>query len=255
MSHTTPDQGAETNRRTDRSADVETDTDQEPTPTPTPVTSRYEDSRLATLDAAYALIATGFAYPEDVPTERVVTEASGETVPAVANELDADAARSFADFLVAYEDLDLDTYLDTLELDPTCAPYLGHHVFGRPSTCRDVADADRNQFMVELTAIYEHFDLDLEGELADYVPAMAEFLRLSLDGRDEELRDEFLTRLLELLPAMIDAFEDADTLYADLLNALYRVAAVDLNTSPATAATTDDIDTAEAASEPNGGDR
>lgn len=236
MSHTTTDRHAET----DRPTDAEPETDQ--TTTPTPATSPYGDSRLATLDAAYALVATGFAYPKDVPTETVITEASAETVPAVASELDASAARSFADFLVDYEDLDLDTYMDTLELDPTCPPYLGHHVFGRPSTCRDVADADRNQFMVELTAIYEHFDLDLEGELADYVPAMAEFLRLSLDGRDEELRDEFLTRLLELLPATIDAFEDADTPYADLLDALYRVAAVDLNTSPATAATTDDVD-------------
>lgn len=206
----------------------------ESVPSYTPGEVPTEDRTDATLEAAYGLIATGFTYPAAVDGARFVAVASAETVPAVARRVDRTAAEHLAAFLSAYEDIGVDEYLDTLELEPTCPPYLGHHVFDGPSTCRDIADADRNQFLVDLSAIYQHFDLELAGELADYLPAMVEFLRLSMPDRDDELRTEFMLRTVELLPAMVDAFESAGSPYWHLVAAFRRVVAVDLDRRSAT---------------------
>lgn len=199
-----------------------------------PAGSRFDDPTLATFDAAYALIANAFVYPEDIDGEALVARGSRETVPAVARRLDRKAADRLATFLGEYGSIDVDGFLATLELDPTCPPYVGHHAFDGPRTCHDVADADRNQYMVDLSGIYAHFGLALEGELPDYLPAMVEFLGHTLDARAEPLRDEFLQKLVDMLPPMIEAFADEGTPYAGLLVALRRVAAADLDSSPAT---------------------
>lgn len=184
------------------------------------------------LASAYDLIAELFVYPEEVDSEEVVRDALHETLPVIDSHVDGEAAELLADFLDDYREIEAEEYVETLELSPSCPLYIGDYVFEEPQTCRDIGSADRNQYMVELNAIYEHFGFEIQDELPDYLPAMIEFLGLTLPERDDGLRDEFMTKVLALLPAMIEDFESDGTPYVRLLKAFERVLRrdVELNT-------------------------
>lgn len=176
---------------------------------------------------AYEVVSWSFVYPESLHESSFRRETS-TLLPELARTVDRPAADHLARFLEAFENVGPDHYINTLELEPTCPLYLGHYVFDEPSTCRDIADADRNQYMVELAGIYEHYGWAIEDELPDFVPAMAEFLGMTLDHREDTLRRDFLERFVELLPEMIRHFEDHGTPYQYPLRALYRIAIADL---------------------------
>ena len=184
------------------------------------------------LASAYELVSWSFVYPEAMD-ESAFSEEAATLVPKLARRVDETAAEQLARFLDEFDDVGTDHYVDTLELEPACPPYLGHYVFDEPATCRDIADADRNQYMVELAGIYEHYGLEIADELPDFVPAMAEFLALTVDHRGDALRQDFLERFVELLPEMVSHFEDNGTPYQYPLFALHRIATVDLETGPA----------------------
>lgn len=197
-----------------------------------------DQPELAALAGAYRVIADAFVYPEHVDGEAYRQRARETVCPAVERHVDSEAADELANFLDAHETLDVDEYVETLDLDPACPPYLGHHAFEEPETCREVADADRNQYMVELNAIYEHFDVEIGDELPDYLPAMVEFCWLTLPERDDAVRAEFLGGMVSLVPAARSAFEG--TPYHALLVALERVLDRDL----ALTTDVDDVDSA-----------
>ncbi|MFB6267646.1 MAG: nitrate reductase molybdenum cofactor assembly chaperone [Halodesulfurarchaeum sp.] len=189
---------------------------------------RDRSGRREALAEAYELIATSFVYPEDLDTERFRRRAAEEALPRVARELDPQVAAELSAFVDVLGDIDPDEYVSTFELSPRCPLYLGHYAFDPPETCRDIGDADRNQYMVELAGIYEHFGWGLEDELPDYLPAMSEFLALTVDERDSELRAEFLEKLLGFLPDARERFEDVGTPYRYPLRAFEQVAKLDL---------------------------
>lgn len=180
------------------------------------------------LASAYRLIADCFVYPENIDRDEFVEKARADVLPQVTTHLDTGAAEHLSAFLDAYEGIDTEEYVETLELDPSCPLYLGHYEFDEPETCRDIADADRNQYMVELNGIYEHFGFELEDELPDFVPAMVEFLWLTIPERDDGLRAEFASRMLSMLPGMIEQFEQAESPYREPLEALETVLRYDL---------------------------
>lgn len=183
------------------------------------------------LQSVYDIISWSFDYPESVSESSFKSETSN-LLPRVARRIDRPAADQLARFVDEYEEISTEQYVDTLELEPACPLYLGDYVFDEPSTCRDIADADRNQYMVELAGIYEHYGLVIEDELPDFVPAMAEFLSMTLDHRGDALRQDFLERVVEYLPKMIRHFEDHGTPFQYPLSALYRIAIVDLGGDP-----------------------
>lgn len=186
------------------------------------------DPDVAALAGAYRVVADAFVYPEEIDRDTYLERARDEVLPAVEAYLDPEAADLLSSFLDAYEGVGVDEFVETLELEPACPPYLGHHEFAEPETCRDIADADRNQYMVELNAIYEHFGFEIGDELPDYLPAMVEFCWLTLPDRGDEVRAEFVGGMLSLLPGMRDAYEAADTPYYELLAALERLLEYDL---------------------------
>lgn len=186
------------------------------------------ESHLDLLARTYDTISWGFVYPEALD-EEAFTRTLSEITPAVARRIDRRAGHALAAFLEEFETVDTIQYVDTLELEPACPLYLGQYAFDEPSTCHDIADADRNQYMVELAAIYEHYGFRLDGELPDFVPAMAEFLGLTVDSRDDPLRREFLERFIELYPDMNDRFQGHGTPYRHLVGGLERIARADLD--------------------------
>lgn len=179
------------------------------------------------LESAYDLLSRSFEYPESMSGASFKRETS-TLLPELARRIDRTAADQFAQFLAEYDDISTAEYIATLELEPDCPLYLGHYVFDQPATCHDIADADRNQYMVELAGIYEHYGLALQDELPDFIPAMAEFLSMTADRRGDELRREFLERFVEFLPQMVEHFEEHGTPYQYPVSAVYRIATIDL---------------------------
>lgn len=196
---------------------------------PTLADTEHRSPEVDTLASTYRLIADCFVYPEDLNHTQFIEDARGETLPLLEVHIDEEAAHLLDVFLDDLAELDTEEYIQTLELSPECPLYVGHFEFDQPETCREIADADRNQYMVELNAIYGHFGFELDKELPDFLPAMIEFLWLTLADRDDELRDEFMAKLRSMLPGMIDQFEAVDTPYQKPLKALERVIRHDLD--------------------------
>lgn len=169
--------------------------------------------------AVYRLVAELFLYPESRNREVFAQE----------QRVLADAPNALRDpveaFLASPRAEDTDEYLALLELTPPCPLYLGAYLFEEPSTCRGAALSGRNAYLIELNAIYGHFGFALDGgELADFLPAMAEFLALTFDRdaqQDLALRRRFVERHMQpALAPMRRALEKYETPYARLLDAL-----------------------------------
>lgn len=168
--------------------------------------------------AAYRLIAELLVYPE---------QRDRDAIEAQRRELDhapAPLREPLDDFLAAPRAEDPDEYLHLLELAPPCPLYLGAYLFDEPSTCRGVALSGRNTYMLELAGIYGHFGFQIQGELADFVPAVAEFLALSLAHRELDgigLRRRLLEHYVRPgLAPMRAALEKYETPYALVIRAL-----------------------------------
>lgn len=124
-------------------------------------------------------------------------------------------------------------YVHTLELSPPCPLYLGAHLFEEPSTCNGVGSSGRNAYMMELAGIYRHFGFDISGkELPDYLPAMVDFLWLSMDNEDRDgigLRRRFVEQYvapgLKPFKASLEKFKSP---YALLVSALQIVVDQDI---------------------------
>jgi len=90
-------------------------------------------------------------------------------------------------FLASPAAFNVEEYTATLELQPPCPLYLGAYVYEEPTSCRGAGACGRNQYMIELGALYEHFGFGLGGgELADFLPAMTEFLAVSLEHPERD---------------------------------------------------------------------
>ncbi len=183
--------------------------------------------RVDALASAYRLIVDLFEYPENLDREKTSREALEEVIPNIATYINGGAA-DLLSFIEDFKNIGIDEYTRTVELSPECPPYLGHYAFEEPKTCAGMGVSDRNDYMIELAAIYEHYGFEVSGELPDYVPAMTEFLYLSLPKRGDELRNEYLSKLLSMLPSMIQRFEEKESAYQKPLKALKALMELDL---------------------------
>ena len=107
---------------------------------------------------------------------------------------------------------DHDHYLKTLEMTPLCPPYIGHFLYEEPDNCSTAATGGRNRYMIEVTGIYKHFGLALDGtEMPDFMSVMLEFLALSLDlpqRNDTGMREVLVeSYLLPAMTPMLKSFE------------------------------------------------
>jgi nitrate reductase delta subunit len=128
-------------------------------------------------------------------------------------------------FLASPAAHNIEEYTQTLELTPPCPLYLGAHMYDEPSSCRGAGACGRNQYMIELGALYEHFGFSVEGrELPDFLPVMVEFLAVSLAHRDRDgigLRRRFVEIYLQPgIPPLRKALQKYESVYDLLLEAL-----------------------------------
>lgn len=127
----------------------------------------------------------------------------------------------------------VDEYTQTLELTPPCPLYLGAYIYEEPSSCRGAGACGRNGYMIELGAIYEHFGFGLGArELTDFVPAMVEFLAVSLVLPERDgigLRRRFVEKYLHPgLAPLRKALKKYESVYDLLIEALEMAVEEDL---------------------------
>ena len=128
-------------------------------------------------------------------------------------------------FLASPSATDVDEYTAVLELTPPVPLYLGTYLYDEPQSCRGAGVSGRNGYMIEVAAVYGHFGFALQGgELADYLPAMVEFLALSLEGKDRDtigVRRRFVEQqVVPALPPLRKALAKFDSAYGLLIDAL-----------------------------------
>ncbi len=99
-------------------------------------------------------------------------------------------------------------YTRTFDLEPTCAPYFGHQLFGDDS-------GRRGALLAALAGIYRREGFAPRDELPDHVAEVLRFLAVARPGaaRDELVRDG----LLPALRTMIDALDDEANPYREVL--------------------------------------
>ena len=119
------------------------------------------------LKDVYALIAELWCAPPEDDADREEIRKEAEDVVKRLESIDKESAMSLFRFL-GQNDIAEEDYIDLFELDPQCALYLGSHTYDEPTTCATAAVSDRNEYMISLGGIYNHFGRKTNGiELPD----------------------------------------------------------------------------------------
>jgi nitrate reductase delta subunit len=180
----------------------------------------------AVLAAGYRLIAELLLHPDD---------RDGAKIASLALELGLDDAVGdpIGEFLADSACGSRDEYVQTLELSPPCPLYVGAYLFDEPTSCRGAGTSGRNAYMLELSGLYRHYGFELMGgELPDYLPAVVDFLWISLEHQDRDtigLRRRLLQHyVLPGLGPLREALDKYHSPYALLVSALTRTVEQDL---------------------------
>lgn len=163
---------------------------------PVPVTA-VDSPEVEALVSTYTIISEWFLYPEEIDPATLTDEASREAIEA-AQLIDPELAAHLREFRLGFDSVTTEGYLSLLELNPRCPLHLGSYQFEEPTTCSAAGVSDRNQYMLEMGNIFRHFGMQIGQELPDFLPAVTEFLALTVgaQGEDQELRSRFLERMV-----------------------------------------------------------
>jgi len=191
------------------------------------------NDRTQILEDAYSIMAKLWCSPGEDDIQGTKIKKNTKDLVKRLESVDKQSAMTLCKFLeestISEED-----YIDLFELDPRCPLYLGSHTYEEPKTCATAAVSDRNEYMIELVGIYNHFGQKPNGaELPDYLPLMVDFLALTTESKDDPVRKKFCNDyLLPFLPPMRTRLENLKTHYLYLLDTLERVVNTELDTQP-----------------------
>lgn len=145
----------------------------------------------------YSAIGEWFLYPEQIDQD-LVTDEAVERVASAAGRITPEVENGIRAFHEGREAVTIEEYLCLLELNPQCPLYLGSYQFQEPTTCSSAGVSERNRYMLEIANVYRHFGFEMSGELPDFLPAIADFLAITVgcEGKERELRDAFIDRLV-----------------------------------------------------------
>ena len=191
------------------------------------------NDRTQILEDAYSIMAKLWCSPAEDDIQGTKIKKNTKDLIKRLENVDKQSAMTLSKFLeestISEED-----YIDLFELDPRCPLYVGSHTYEEPKTCATAAVSDRNEYMIELVGIYNHFGQKPNGaELPDYLPLMVDFLALTTESKDDPVRKKFCNEyLLPFLPPMRTRLENLKTHYLYLLDTLERVVNTELDTQP-----------------------
>jgi nitrate reductase delta subunit len=163
-----------------------------------------DDAREAELVAALAEL---LSYPNERTAGAVRTVLGGGD-PVTGAALAPFRERSRGVNCAAPEADLLELYTSTFDLQPACAPYVGHHLLGEDSPLR-------GPLLARLAEIYAAHGFAPREELGDHVAEVLRFLAVAPPSpeRDDLVRDG----LLPALGKMIASFEDPGHPYREVL--------------------------------------
>ena len=101
-------------------------------------------------------------------------------------------------------------YTAAFDLSPTCPPYVGQHLVGD--------GPPRGAFLARLAGVYEANGFVPEGELADHVAVVLQFLADAEDGPDREAL--LADGLVPALEKMAASFAERESPYRHLVESL-----------------------------------
>jgi len=157
----------------------------------------------STLIPCYQLLAELLLYPEERNKDRI--QQLGPLVEAAPDEV----RKPLLELLANPAIHDCGAYLEELEMTRNRPLYLGFYLFDEPESCQSAGTCGRNGYMIELSGIYRHYGLELDGrELPDFLPLALDFLALSADRREGDegaVRTQLIERYLQ--PAVIAMHE------------------------------------------------
>ena len=191
------------------------------------------NDRTQILEDAYSIMAKLRCSPGEDDIQGTKIKKNTKDLVKRLESVDKQSAMTLSKF-VEESTISEEDYIDLFELDPRCPLYLGSHTYEEPKTCATAAVSDRNEYMIELVGIYNHFGQKPNGaELPDYLPLMVDFLALTTESKDDPVRKKFCNDyLLPFLPPMRTRLENLKTHYLYLLDTLERVVNTELDTQP-----------------------
>ena len=177
----------------------------------------------------YKLISDLWCSPTDINIQNIKKDS--ENVIKKLEEVNKEAAILLQKF-IEEKTISEESYIDLFELDPKCPLYLGTHSYDEPKTCAGAGVSDRNKYMIELRAIYKHFEkIADEKELPDYLPLMIDFLSLTINSKNDSVRGKFINEyLLPFLPPVQSKLKELKTPYVYLIDVLDKITNIDLET-------------------------
>jgi nitrate reductase delta subunit len=104
-------------------------------------------------------------------------------------------------------------YASTFDLDPACAPYVGHHLLGDSPL--------RGPFLARLVEVYDSGGYRAREELPDHLAEVLAFLAVAPPSAE---RDDLVSDgLLPALVRMLDSLKDRGNPYRELLVAVQEL--------------------------------
>jgi len=155
----------------------------------------------------YHLFAELFQYPNEKTREHA--EKCQEILSRVSPRC-AGLLREFAAFLENTPSSSVEeVYTSTFDLQPSCCPYIGWHLFGE--------SYKRGAFLASLRAEYRKHNFSEKNELPDHIAIVLDFLASSESDVADELVSDCLVPAIE---AMLQGFPRNENAYKSLLLAL-----------------------------------
>ena len=177
----------------------------------------------------YKLMSDLWCSPSDTNIENIKKDS--ENVIKKLEDVNKEAAILLQKF-IEENTISEESYIDLFELDPKCSLYLGSHSYDEPKTCAGAGVSDRNKYMIELRAIYKHFEkIADEKELPDYLPLMIDFLSLTINSKNDSVRGKFIKEyFLPFLSPVKLKLTELKTPYVYLVDVLDKIMNIDLET-------------------------
>ena len=160
----------------------------------------------------YKLLSVIFSYPDD---EKLLKESSEKLYRI---SLDIHRLDDFMEFIRGSSLSAIqEEYVSTFELQPLCAPYISHHIYGE--------SYKKGEYMVFLKEIYRNHSFEYTiNELPDHIAVISEFLSV-LDRN----RSEFISRIMPGLIKMSEKVENKNTSYKEPVQLLYKLCSSELS--------------------------
>ncbi len=193
-------------------------------------TTEHDEEVLA---SAYLTTSILFADPEQMDKDSTNTQLTN-----LISDLNKVGAHEVATHFQAFHKklwkITSDEHMFALEMTPSSPPYLGHYGFDAPKSCGEIGVSERNIYMIEVAAVYKHYGLQMEhGEMPDYLPAVCEFLAVSLAEKHPEsriLRTGYIKSLVKpFLPKLKKGFHGKP--WVHLISAVDSLIDIEINES------------------------